>query len=66
VFVHGSADDSAGRLTFRVADGRPLTISTRSEEEIVASGLRSAAWQRLAAVGCAAGATALTVAALVA
>jgi hypothetical protein len=66
VHVHGSADDRAGRLTFCASEGRPLVISTRSKEEIVASELRFARWQRIAAAGCAAGVTALAIASLVA
>ena len=65
VFVHGSADDRNGALGFRAADGRPLLISTRTEEQIVAGELRAATWQRIAALGCAAGAAGLTIATFV-
>jgi hypothetical protein len=66
VLVHGSADDGAGRLTFRAGEGRPLVISTRSKEQIVASERRTARWQGIAGAGCAAGAAALAIAGLVA
>ena len=65
VFVHGGVDDAGGRLTFRAADGRPLLISTRSEEQIVAGAERAASWQRIGAICGAVGGVALTVAALV-
>ena len=64
VFVHGSADDAAGRLTFRSAGDRPLLISTRSEEQIVAGAEQAAAWQRIGAICGAVGGVALTFAAL--
>jgi hypothetical protein len=64
VFVHGSADDATGRLTFRAAAGSSLLISTRSEEQIVAGAEQAASWQRIGAICGAIGGVALTVAAL--
>ena len=64
VFVHGGIDDAAGRLQFRAADGRPLLISTRSEEQLVAGAEKAAGWQRIGAICGAVGGFALTFAAL--
>lgn len=64
VFVHGSADDALGRLTFRPDAGGSLLVSTRSEEQLVAGAKQAAAWQRIGAVCGAVGGVALTVAAL--